>query len=635
MGSRSWSYFLWGLIVSLIFGSMIRVVFSPERMRAWVTSVAEERQPKFVLDFDRAKLTLAAALPPNLAIEFSNLNVAAKDSCETNAKLKIDRLLVPVAWDILWSRQLNFKSVSIDTLKLIYLPPECSEKIALPALDEKLKPKNELQRIEEYLTSRWERDLLNTLRFMKTLSIGSLQIYDQAESQFVMSFDDIEIELEKSRKAAQVEFRWVPSQLLTGFKMSGFSRFHLDISSDGMKLSGTGNVLEGRFDMSANWEPKTGKIVSAYEVKDFPAPELFQFVNHWELTPLPPMNLRNQWLRCKGKTFVETKSPKDLRLTSKDCFMYGDYGKLVVPNFETPKSLEDIYPISLKLIDFKMSALNAEEHEQSLIFWKYSGIINGLIYLKKKDQLVVKGKIEDMVLHFPISSERTWSQAFKSVEVIGQIANEKIMFSLDKMLTKKGRPIGEIRAIRSFSSEENLQATAVQLNWDLKSKEALDLPDALKALGSELSGFSSKGSGIIEGQSWKKLTAAFALDRFSLRKMQLNNLRSKLVLEDNIGSLNLSMGSLDGNNSSLGVFDKLNKNLGSKQLDDISLKLRFEEQGRWAIDPLKFKANNSTYEFLGRGFGWSLDESLLQAGNSKDSYNVSGSLLDPSFKKSL
>lgn len=635
MGSRSWSYFLWGLIVSLIFGSLIRVVFSPERMRAWVTSIAEERQPKFSLEFDRAKLTLAPALIPNLAIEFYGLNIAAKDSCETNAKLKMDRIIIPVAWDILWSRKLNFKSVSVDTMKILYLPQECSDKIALPALDEKLINKNELQKIEEYLSSRWDRDLINTLRFMKSLNIKSLQIYDQAESQFVMSFDDIEMNFQKKRKSAQVKFRWVPSRKLTGFKMSGFSRFNLEISSEGMKLEGSGNVLEGRFDMSANWDSLTGKIVSAFEVKDFPAPELFQLVTHWNLTPLPPMNLRNQWLRCKSKAYVDTKDPKDLKLNHKDCYMYGNYGKLIVPNLEAPRSLDELYPITIKLIDFKMSALNAEKHEQSLLFWKYSGVMNGIVYLKQKDQLVVKGEIEDMFLHFPLGAGKTWSQTFKSVDVLGQIANEKIMFSLTKMLTSKGQPIGEIRAVRSFSSEESLQDADVQLSWNLKSKEDLDLPETLKLFGSDLMGFSSKGKGVIEGSSWKELTTNIGIESFSLRGADIKNLRSRLVLDQNVGNLDLNIKSIDGSHSSLSVFSKMNRNLGSNQMEGLSLKLRFEEQGRWAIDPLTFSLNQKKYEFLGRGFGWSLDESLLQTEQGKDSYNVTGSILDPSFKKSL
>lgn len=651
MLSKSWSYFLWGLVLSVLLGTAVRLVFSPKRMQDLVLSIAEKKQPKFFLDFDLAKLTLAPTFPPKLGVEFLNLSLRAKDSCVTSSLIKMDRLVLPVAWSLIWTQKLVFEDVFVENAKLIYSPAECSQSLIVPALDQLGSKENSFQKIESYLGRRWEREVQNTLRYLSSLDVNSFSIYNLTEESPLLQFQNIGIELNKQTQSAIVDFQLNPSQRLTGFKVSGVSNFNMKINKSGIELSGHGNVLEGRYNIDSKWQAADHSILSKWSVRDFPAPEILQFINYWKFSDLPQVSLRNQWFQCEGELYIPTKQAQNLSLMNRDCRLYGENGKIFIADNRQKLFLKNFYPQIILFEDFVMSALNPPQKEglnnqldAQGRFWTYSGLFNGNLELRSPKDLFLKGEINAIQIQLPLLVESPWVTAFKKVDVTGEIHEDSISFTLKNMLGINGKIRGELKASKAMSRPamkdlvilEETRKDQAKIEWNFNSSEQLNSEkDSIPYLDT-IEAFKFKGEGILSGNDWVQLNAEVKTKKMSSKGLLFEGLDARVSLLGGRGQLEASLQSLDFDGSNMNLAKKIQQNLKVTNLQQLNVKMRFESEGRWVLDPMVFSANNKDHVFLGRGFGLTLDESVLQdRAKTLKAMNITGPILDPRFEEAL
>ena len=120
MTNRRWIFALLGILISTFLGGMVRVYFSPARVRDFVLQAALKKQPKFEFEFSTAQLKLADGWWPLVAIEFTNLKVQAKDTCITHSSLHVDKVTIPLQLNSLFSKRLKFGHIHGGDIQFFY-----------------------------------------------------------------------------------------------------------------------------------------------------------------------------------------------------------------------------------------------------------------------------------------------------------------------------------------------------------------------------------------------------------------------------------------------------------------------------------------------------------------------------------
>lgn len=639
VSSRRWSYFFWGLIISLVLGSAIRLVFSSERMQAWVSEISARRQLKFQLHFEEAQLTLAPSFPPNLAVQLSGVKVLAQDPCVTGSRIHADRLFIPIGWMGLWRRNLEFGKISADTIQIHYQPPQCTDSLAVPVLDERAAKTNYFEKAENYLQSRWLKEAQNTLRYLDSVQVEEVQLFQPNQSTPVMRLENLLARLNSKNKTAEVTFQLTPSKEILGFAMLGVSHYEMQISQERVFLRGKGNLLEGRYEMIGDWDVESGEIIYEAQVKDFPAGELVQFLEKWDLINLPDLAITNEWFRCKVQLSLSTAKPEEAALQNEKCELYGELGEIAVPDTRRKNVFETLFPIQFRVTNFRIAAVDPEPSELGKSVLPYSGEYSGNLLLHGQQVAETTGEWRKLLLQIPIG-QQTLIRRFDSAQVNARIEGRSVSLKLTEIKNEKDNLLGSLeletqKEKRSVADEVLVGEvlTGLNLRWKLNTKgHQQDVSDLIPGLR-KVTGLSLQGEGFLQDLNWHAANLSFQLDQGEFFGVELGKGQAQLNVNRGLGHLVAELEQLDLSQIPLGLAKKLESNFQTRKLENVSVDLKFEQDGRWALNPMEMSLNNKTYQLVGRGFLALIDDGLLQPKSGGTSYSASGPILDPRLEK--
>ncbi|MEO0335913.1 MAG: hypothetical protein AAF202_05955 [Pseudomonadota bacterium] len=106
------------LALSLFVGGAIRTFLGPKQIRQFIEKNQRERPLKFDLVFDKASLSLSNGWLPRLGLELQNVNIKAKNICDTDMQVQIQSVYVPIYLWKSFNQQLRFKAIQFGQVEL-------------------------------------------------------------------------------------------------------------------------------------------------------------------------------------------------------------------------------------------------------------------------------------------------------------------------------------------------------------------------------------------------------------------------------------------------------------------------------------------------------------------------------------
>lgn len=384
---RSSMFFLLGVLLSTFVGGGVRVLLSPEVVSRWVEDVVKKKQPKFNFKFETAKLSLADGWRPHLAVELTGLNVSAKDKCTTESTLKIDRVIVPVQFRRLLDKKVQLGHVRGDLVELTVKPNLCTPHSS--------DWTSELESLESFFRRRWNKEVVNTTKFITNLSIENLRVRDGVSQEPKFHISNLQIEFLARENVAKATFEFWPGVDWVGTQPFGPTQTALHIGSDGLQWSAKSNLKEGQIHLKGGWKVEKSHVVFDAKWTDVPVAPLALLLTRWQMINLHQIDPTNQWSSCHLNAQGSIRNWKDLAFVANQCTSTGDIGNIQIVNNEWPLFRGKLIPFQAELkrvnlrkvaelFDIKAfkNVSNFGELTGQFVFdegleWSISGTING------------------------------------------------------------------------------------------------------------------------------------------------------------------------------------------------------------------------------------------------------------------
>lgn len=323
---RSSMLFLLGVVLSTFVGGGVRVLLSPEVVSRWVEDVVKKKQPKFNFKFETAKLSLADGWRPHLAVELTGLSVAAKDKCTTESTLKIDRVIIPVLFRPLLEKKVQLGHVRGDLVELTVKPNLCTPQSS--------DWTTELESLESFFRRRWNKEVINTTKFITNLSIQNLRVRDGSTEEPKFHISNLQIEFLAQENVAKATFEFWPGVDWVGPQPFGPTQTALHIASDGLKWSAKSNLKEGQIHLKGGWKVEKSNVVFDTKWTDVPLAPLARLLARWQMINLHQIEPKNQWSSCHLNAQGSIRNWRDLSFVATNCTSTGDIGSIQIDNNE-------------------------------------------------------------------------------------------------------------------------------------------------------------------------------------------------------------------------------------------------------------------------------------------------------------
>ncbi len=110
-GKMGWKIFTLSIIVAVLAGLGLRLVFNPDRIKAWADLILSEQGARAGIKFQTVSLDLARNSFPQLALELTGIAASPAEECRNEPSVKIDKLRVPLDFFSLLSGRLAIGTI--------------------------------------------------------------------------------------------------------------------------------------------------------------------------------------------------------------------------------------------------------------------------------------------------------------------------------------------------------------------------------------------------------------------------------------------------------------------------------------------------------------------------------------------
>lgn len=513
MAQRAWLYILVGLLISSFLGGAVRVFFSPARVREIVEKVVLEKQPKFNIDFDSARLELAGAWWPSIAIELSGIQIKAKEPCITNSSFQVDRLIVPFQLSSLLDKKIKFGHVSAGDMRIYLRPTLCeSTEQAEITVEDGIAP------LERFFQKRWSKELINTTRFLDKLSIERLELLRDNENlspanlkQFEMVFLADE-GLSKLSFAVELGAPWV------GKSEFGLIETEVHIRANEVQLFGEGNLKEGQFQINGKWAVDQGEASINLLSRDVPMLSIMELVHHWGVLKSFNPILKNQWASCDMGISGDIRKFRELELKLHQCRLYGDFGEINLKTTQINNLMEGgVLSFLVQDVDVKR-VLSAFDFAKNWGLVSNFGRFTGVMNISGKNTYELNGSMRDFVMY--ISHLKAHArQKIDSAQVDLAMAGNRFSGRIFDFLVEEGSVAGGFSFNFSPAGDGLFQFSLDKVIFP---------PQVQKAIwGGEVSASAVYGKGSVEKSEIKQLAGDLALVDLKTESWAFKNIKSK------------------------------------------------------------------------------------------------------------
>lgn len=391
MSQRKWMLFLFGVILSTFVGGGIRVLLSPEVVSKWVEGVVQRKQPKFNFKFETAKLSLADGWRPHLAVEITDLVVSAKDKCVTESVLQFDRVLVPIEFAALMKRKIQLGHVLADNIELDLRQSVCSAKNA-----------DELETLESFFRRRWNKEIVNTSKFITELSIQQIRVRQDSAAEPKFHVTNVNVEFLAAQSLGKATFEFWPGLEWVGSQPFGATQTALHISSDGMKWSAKGNLKEGQIHMNGSWRVEKNNLTIGVKWTDVPVAPLAALLTRWQMINLRQFEPRNQWSTCELNAQGPVREWRSLLFRASRCRLSGDYGEVQIVDNEWPILKGEMFPLKSNLKNIDLKKVSALFDPKAFKNFSNFGTLNGTFSFSAQDHWRLQGALTGAEIYAPV-----------------------------------------------------------------------------------------------------------------------------------------------------------------------------------------------------------------------------------------
>lgn len=322
MVQRSWLYVLVAFMMSSFFGGALRVFFSPDRVRQFVEGVVTDKQPKFHIDFEGARLRFENHWMPTFAVELRGIQIQAKDPCITNSTLYLDQILIPLDLLALFKNQVKFGQVEAGAVRYFHRPSTCSQEQAPRESNDGFAP------FENFFQKRWSKEVVNTTKLLKVFTVSQFEVLYDNENLAPMIIEDFEMSFWPDRGESRASFYVRMGEPWVGTAPIGRIAIDTRIASDEVEVIGRGNLKEGQLQLKGNWAVDRGDVQLHLAAQDLPLMGALDLAHHWKYFSSLNPKIKNQWATCDVTMAGPLRNFALLPVQMHQCRLYGDLGDI-------------------------------------------------------------------------------------------------------------------------------------------------------------------------------------------------------------------------------------------------------------------------------------------------------------------
>ncbi len=525
---RGWAIFFVGLIFSTFLGGAIHVIFSPQRMKELVLTTMAERDPKFSLEFNEARLSLAQGWWPQFAIELQNVTIRAKDKCVTEDVIVVDQFAVPLAILSLFEKKPRLGIVHVRELKYFQHPRTCKlnniEKVELAD--------NHIAPLERFFRKRWTKELVNTTRYIEELAIENFRFYFHDEKE-VFFLKDVSVFFDKVAIESKINFDFYPAPTWSGNQPFGATRTEMRILSDGVVFTSVGNLKEGQFSLSADWQVEDGTYNYSLRGTDLPLNNLLAFARHWGSFPSLKADIRNQWMTCQwsGKGLLREIREK-LDLNIQNCRLYGDLGNMTFQNTKLNITKQSgPFPVNVHLENVPMKkGLSSFGIGSSWGMVSEFGVFTGDLFLRSPHVLEVLGDLKGSS-YFLVSPKGSARQLVKNAKLKVAFDEKRYSGLIQNIELSDGVMKGELSFNISHEGVGVMQLALTEIELSHEVQKVL--------YGGRVESLEIFGLGQLNANGLNAFSGKVGIKKFDTHEWYIDQARLNIEFLQNIWRINL------------------------------------------------------------------------------------------------
>ncbi|MCB0350945.1 MAG: hypothetical protein KDD38_07165 [Bdellovibrionales bacterium] len=516
MAQRSWIYILIGLLISSFLGGAIRVFFSPARVRGAVEKIVFEKQPKFNIEFESARLDLSGEWWPSLAVELAGIKIKAKEPCITNSTFHADRLRVPFQLSSFFNKKIRFGNIRAHHVRVFLRRTMCER--SEPVSDIKT---DEFAPLERFFQKRWSKELINTARFLDEINIARLEVLRDDEVLAPVTLSEFKVEFLPESGVSNVQFDVLLGEPWVGASAFGPVKTNVTIRTDEVQLEGRGSLKEGQFQITGQWAVGRGEAAFYLKSQDVPMNSVLRLAHHWGVLSSFNPNLKNQWASCDMSIAGEIRKIKNLELNLHQCRLYGDFGEI---NLKTTrmKNLTEGGPLIFLLqnVDVKR-ALSAFDFAKNWGLVSQFGEFTGEMNISGADSYELTGSLRDLEVYLSRLKVQA-RQVINEVQLDLSVAQDRFSGRAYDFVISNGALDG------GFSFNFSHEGDGVfQFSFD----KMLASRDVQKAIwGGDVSLAAVYGKGELKNSEVAQMDGSFALADLKTANWSLKTVKSKYYL---------------------------------------------------------------------------------------------------------
>lgn len=117
---RGLRWVLMGLFTSLVLGLIFKTAYSPENLTELIQKELSQTPKEFSVTFERAELSLADGVLPDLALVIRNIRISSTNECWGQPSLDANELRLPLSIRDLFQGHLLFRTADLDNVELTF-----------------------------------------------------------------------------------------------------------------------------------------------------------------------------------------------------------------------------------------------------------------------------------------------------------------------------------------------------------------------------------------------------------------------------------------------------------------------------------------------------------------------------------
>ncbi len=467
--------FILGLLLASFFGGAVRTLVSPQQVQLYIQRQVEARKPKFDLNFQKAELTLARGWWPRMGLQLSGLQLTSQDLCRSPIRFEVDQVYVPLDLWRFAQGQLKFLNIEFGHVRLVKQVSECPTTGA-PVEMASIPPKStitkeigetsfleiesrtsfdlELEKAQNFINTRWEKELANTKQWLKGVTAESLTFVSFGQRLQSHVFKNVRLQVRGERDPLALEFEYTPDSEVVYHQPLHDLRVMLELDREALQFEGRSGYKEGLLQFSGQWSLQSGEFQARSFIKNVPVAEIFQGFSKRNILPHVEPH-RPIWFSCEQKLTGVLKKWAESELQLNNCLISGELGMIRLSHAELyPFSRPVRYqPLLIQLSRFSFENLfKAFNRVPPREMVHQLGTITGDLTVTSPQDVRFNGALNNLTLVFSVTNRREFqvfenitgelafadsrfSGLISSAEVKDGVFNGKVSFNLDEKFT--------------------------------------------------------------------------------------------------------------------------------------------------------------------------------------------------------